>query len=115
MRFDEVTRARLRVGLMRRGLDLATLLAEILAGKDKQTELEALGLDARPGARPEYVESLYDYWAARAALEQIEARRRLLDASDDQYGRCDVCGVDLELAALGELPWADRCQRHMFA
>ncbi|MCA9676606.1 MAG: hypothetical protein H6708_10530 [Kofleriaceae bacterium] len=107
MRFDEVTRARLRVGLMRRGLDLATLLAEILAGKDKQTELEALGLDARPGARPEEL--------LRAALEQIEARRRLLDASDDQYGRCDVCGVDLELAALGELPWADRCQRHMFA
>jgi RNA polymerase-binding transcription factor DksA len=46
------------------------------------------------------------------ALDQVEARRKLIDADDDKFGRCDVCGEDLGLPALGELPWADRCAAH---
>lgn len=104
MRFDDETLARLRRQILRRGQTLATLLAEVLAGKDKERELRAIGLDARPGLRPE--ERL------RLALDAVEARRRLIDAGDDRYGRCDACGVDLGLPALDELPWADRCQAH---
>jgi hypothetical protein len=102
MRFDPDTLARFRRDLMRRGATLATLLSEVMAGK-RPPELAAL-LAARPGKRPEEV--------LRLALDQIEARRKLLDAGDDRFGRCDVCGVDLGAAALGELPWADRCAAH---
>jgi RNA polymerase-binding transcription factor DksA len=103
MRFDASTLARLRTHLMKRGQTLATLLADVLAGKAKERELAALA-PARPGARPEE--------RVRMALDQIEARRALIDAADDRYGRCDVCGEDLGLPALEEMPWADRCQKH---
>ena len=102
MRFDPDTLAPFRRNLMRRGATLATLLGQVLAGK-RPPELAAL-LAAKPGKRPEEV--------LRLALDQIEARRKLLDAGDDRFGRCDVCGVDLGAAALGELPWADRCAAH---
>jgi hypothetical protein len=89
---------------MRRGHALATVLAELLAGKDGHRGLRALALDARPGLRPEE--------RVRLALDQVEGRRRLLDAEDDAYGRCVACGEELGLPALEELPWADRCRRH---
>ena len=75
---------------MKRGFALSTMLSDVLAGK--------------PGMRPE--EKL------RMALDQVEGRRKLIDANDDRYGRCDVCETDLGLACLGELPWADRCSAH---
>ena len=102
MRFEPDVVARLRRDLMRRGLTLATLLSQVLAGK-RPPELAAL-LARRPGMRPEEV--------LRLALDQVEARRKLLDRGDDRYGRCDACGVDLGAIALGDMPWADRCQRH---
>jgi len=105
MRIDPATLARLRATLMGRGQTLATLLADVLAGK-QPPELAAL-LAARPGMRPEEV--------LRLALDQVESRRGLLDRDDDRYGRCDVCGVDLGVAALGEMPWADRCRAHAAA
>lgn len=107
MRFDPGTLQRLRKGVMRRGQALATLLSEVLAGKASERELDAIGLSAKPGMRPE--ERL------RLALDQVEARRALIDAGDDAYGRCDVCGADLGLAALDEVPWADRCREHATA
>ncbi len=103
-RFDDSTRDRLRRGLQHRGLALATRLSELMAGGDAERVLRAFGLTAKPGATPEEL--------LRRALDQVEARRTLLDAGDDRYGRCDVCGVDLGAAALGEMPWADRCQAH---
>jgi hypothetical protein len=106
MRLPPDTLAALRRPLMKRGVVLATILAELLAGKDKTRALDALGVRGKPGMRPEE--------RVRAALDQIDARRALIDAGDDRYGRCDVCGVDLGLAALTELPWADRCQAHAF-
>lgn len=102
MRFDPDVHVRLRRELMRRGLTLATLLSDVLAGK-RPPALAAL-LAQRPGARPEEV--------LRLALDQVDARRKLLDRDDDRYGRCDTCGVDLGAIALTEMPWADRCQSH---
>lgn len=102
MRFDSITLVRLRRDLMQRGKTLATLLAQVLAGK-RPPALAAL-LAQKPGARPEEV--------LRLALDQIEARRKLIDAGDDRYGRCDTCGLDLGAMALGEMPWADRCTAH---
>src|SRR5213076_2414137 len=84
----------LRKAIMARGLTYATLLSQVLAGK-RPPELTAL-LAAKPGMRPEEV--------LRAALQQVEARRRLLDAKDDRYGRCDHCGTDLGLPRLREMP-----------
>jgi len=57
----------------------------VLAGK-RPPELAAL-LAQKPGKRPE--------GGPPARARQIEARRKLIDANDDRYGRCDVCGVDL--------------------
>jgi hypothetical protein len=102
MRFDPATLALWRRALLARDQVLATALAEVLAGK-QPPQLAAL-LAARPGKRPEEV--------LRLALDQLEARRRLLDAGDDRFGRCDVCAVELGAAALGELAWADRCAAH---
>lgn len=102
LRFAPELRARLRHDLMTRGRTLATLLADVLAGK-RPPALAAL-LAQKPGKRPEEV--------LRLALDQVEARRRLFDADDDRFGRCDVCGDDLGEAALGEMPWADRCPAH---
>src|SRR5438874_6057933 len=99
MRIDPLSLARLRRDLVRRGATLATLLTEVLAGK-RPPQIAGL-LAHKPGLRPEE--------ALRLALEQIEGRRRLIDTDDDRYGRCDTCGVDLGSAALGEMPWADRC------
>jgi len=104
IRFDPPTLARLRKSIMQRGLKLSTLLSEVLAGKDKLRELAALGVD-KPGARPEEL--------LRMALDQVERRRKLIDADDDGYGRCDICGEDLGLPSLDEMSWADRCQKHM--
>ena len=102
IRFDPAVLASLRRDLMHRGRTLATLLTDVLAGK-QPPELAAL-LAQRPGKRPEEV--------LRLALDQVEARRKLLDAGDDRYGRCDTCGVDLGAAELAEMPWADRCRAH---
>lgn len=101
--FDPDRRERLRRRLLERGSILATLLAEVLAGKDKTSALRALGV-LRPGIRPEE--------ALRKALDQIERRRLLLVSDDARYGTCEICGIDLGAAALEEMPWADRCPAH---
>jgi hypothetical protein len=103
-RFDPATRVTLRRGLMRRGQELASKLSALLAGADGERLLRALGLDAKPGARPEEI--------LRAALEQVEQRRLELDAHDEPLGRSEVCGVEHGAASQHERPWADRCQAH---
>ena len=104
-RFAPAVLAKLRHDLMWRGKTLASMLGDVLAG-EQPPELAAL-LAEQPGIRPDEV--------LRRALQQIEGRRRLLDAGDDQFGRCVVCGADLGLVALGEMPWADRCAAHAAA
>jgi RNA polymerase-binding transcription factor DksA len=105
VRFHPATLVKLRRDLLRRGETIATLLAEVLAGKHPPGA-QAL-LAQKPGMRPDE--------ALRLALDQVEGRRRLIDAGDDRYGRCDICGADLGAAALGEMPWADRCAAHATA
>lgn len=104
VRFDAATTKRLRAGIMKRGLTLSTLLADVLAGKKSMSAVQAMGIGVKPGIRPEE--------ALRKALDAIELRRKLIDADDDGFGRCDVCDEDLGEAALGEMPWADRCRAH---
>lgn len=103
IRFDVETTRRFRSGIMKRGHTLATLLSDLLSGKASAPALAAMGID-KPGIRPEE--------ALRMTLEAVESRRKLIDANDDRFGRCDVCGEDLGAAALGEMPWADRCAKH---
>ena len=102
MRFPPETAAALRRDLVKRGSVLATRLSEVLAGK--QSPAITAMLMAKPGLRPEEV--------VRLAIDQIEGRRALLDAGDDRFGRCDVCGIEIPEAALRDMPWADRCQQH---
>jgi RNA polymerase-binding transcription factor DksA len=103
VRFDEQTRGRFRRALLNKGFDVATLLAEVLAGKDKERELAALpAFTDKPGLKPE--ERL------RLFLDHIESRRLLLEAGDDRYGRCDSCGAELSALEMGEMPWADTCR-----
>jgi RNA polymerase-binding transcription factor DksA len=102
MRYAPASVATIRKGLVRRGRDLADLLAQVLAGKHPP-QVSAL-LAERPGERPEEV--------LRRALDQNDARRRLLDDGDDRFGRCEVCGKDLGEEAMREVPWADRCPAH---
>jgi hypothetical protein len=104
LRFDEATGRRLRAQLMKKGSEIAALLADVLAGKDRRGRLRALPLDDKPGERPEEM--------LRRYLDLIEARRKLFDANDDRFGRCDVCGGDLGVPSLEEMPWADRCRAH---
>ena len=103
MRFAPETLQRWRRDIMKRGQTLATILSELMGGKDKSAMVMALGL-TKPG--------MTDEEKVRAALEQVESRRRLLDADDDRFGRCVECGEDLGEARLGEMPWADRCAKH---
>jgi RNA polymerase-binding transcription factor DksA len=102
LRFAPEISQRMRRALLSRGQTLATMLADVLAGTHPPA-VEAL-LAEKPGARPEEV--------LRQALDQVEARRKLIDADDDRYGRCDICGEDLGEAAMLEVPWADRCPAH---
>ena len=104
LRFDAETVARIRPRLMKKGHQVATLLADVLAGKDRERELNALGLKDQPGERPE--EKLRRY------LDLLEGKRQLLDARDDRFGRCEICGADLGVMPLVEMPWADRCRQH---
>jgi hypothetical protein len=101
---EDPLRTWLRRGLLERGRVLATLLSEVLAGKKVEAKLGALGIEGKPGMRPE--EKL------RLALDRVELRRRMLDSSDDRFGRCDTCGTELGELALQEMPWADRCRAH---
>lgn len=104
MILSEPVKTRLRRQLLERGRVLATLLAEVLAGKPSEARLSTMGVVGKPGMRPE--EKL------RWTLDRVEARRRLLEHDDDQFGRCEVCGSDLGEAAIEQLPWADRCPAH---
>jgi hypothetical protein len=101
--FDPAMRERLRRRVLKHGRALTTLLAEVVSGKDRTPLLEALGV-LTPGTRPDE--------ALRKALDRIERRRLLLVSDDARYGCCEICGIDLGVPALEEVPWADRCRAH---
>lgn len=102
MRFEQSDVATFRHAMLNRGQTLATLLSDVLAGKNPPA-LDSL-LKERPGMRPEEV--------LRLALDQVDHRRVLLDKGDERFGRCERCGADIGVARLREMPWADRCEAH---
>lgn len=96
-------RERYRRALLDKGLNVSTLLADVLAGKDRATALAAIpALSDKPGMRKE--EKL------RAYLDFIESRRLSLLADDGEFGTCTACGDELSEVELDELPWAYRCR-----
>lgn len=101
--FDPGMRERVRRRLLKHGMVLRSLLAEVVSGKDRTAVLQALGI-LRPGTRPDE--------ALRTALDRIERRRVLLVSDDARYGCCELCGHDLGTVALEEAPWTDRCRAH---
>ncbi len=86
---------------MEKGASIAETLADVLAGKSVDLTTVIRKQRAKPGARPEV--------RLRVFLDHVERCRRTIDAGDDSYGRCVVCGDDLGLVVLGEMPWADTC------
>jgi len=104
MELDERTHERLRQVLLKKGMEIATLLADVLAGKDRERDLAALpAFTDKPGLKPEERLRLY--------LDHVESRRKLLVAGDERYGHCDRCGAELSLYELEEMPWADQCRK----
>lgn len=104
MTFDDATKARIRRMLLDRGQVIATMLAAVLGGMDKRSAMDAMGLNAKPGMRPEEI--------LRAALDHVERLRKQVESGDNAYGRCHVCDTELGMAAMLEVPWADACAAH---
>jgi RNA polymerase-binding transcription factor DksA len=89
-----------RKTLLRKGQDISDLLAALLAGKD--VDLGSLPL---PGSGDDDKET-----RLRRFLEQID--RAVKCFGTGWYGRCQVCDIELQPAALSEQPWISRCQTH---
>ncbi len=90
----------LRRQLLNKGAEVSALLAEILAGQAVDPRaLGGFGGTSRPGERP--TERL------RRFLDLIDAK--LHATRSGTYGFCAGCGEPLALAALTQMPWADKC------
>lgn len=98
-RFNDEERAKLTGALLAKGQVIAQQLADVLAGRNP-TRIEVVGAN---------IDALRVEDRLRAYLAHINARRQALEADDGTYGLCEVCGAELSLASLHEMPWADRC------
>jgi hypothetical protein len=83
--------------LLKKGQEIAAMLADLLAGK---MPAGLAGLAGKPGEKPE--EKLRRYMGV------IQSRIDAINAGQD-YGLCEVCGQEIPFVELDELPWADRC------
>jgi RNA polymerase-binding transcription factor DksA len=86
--------------LLRKGKEVAELLEAVLWGK--QVDLSCLPAPASPGEDPEL--------RLRSFLAQIHRAIQAFDT--DRYGRCEVCGVDLDRRGMGQQPWLATCPPH---
>jgi RNA polymerase-binding transcription factor DksA len=86
--------------LLHKGQNVADLLEEVLSCKD--LDLASLPVPFGPGQDPEL--------RLRNFLEQIDRAIKALDT--DAYGRCQLCGVDLDRVALQQQPWLATCPVH---
>jgi RNA polymerase-binding transcription factor DksA len=86
--------------LLHKGQDVADLLEVVLSGKD--VDLASLPVPSGPDQDPEL--------RLRNFLEQIDRAIKAFDT--DAYGRCRLCGVDLDRAALEQHPWLAACPLH---
>ncbi|MCA1825519.1 MAG: hypothetical protein LC689_01090 [Myxococcales bacterium] len=86
--------------LLHKGQDVADLLEAVLSGKD--VDLAALPVPLGPDQDPEL--------RLRGFLEQIDRAIKAFDTN--AYGRCQLCGVDLQRDALQQQPWLAMCAVH---
>jgi hypothetical protein len=86
--------------LLHKGQDVADLLEAVLSGKD--VDLGALPVPSGPGQDPEL--------RVRSFLDQIDRAIKAFDT--DAYGRCQMCGVDLDRVAIQQQPWLATCPAH---
>jgi len=86
--------------LLRKGKEVAELLEAVLWGKD--VDLSSMPAPASPAEDPEL--------RLRSFLDQIDRAIRAFDT--DRYGRCEVCGVDLDRRAIDQEPWLATCPAH---
>ena len=89
-----------RPALLRKGKDVADLFEAVLAGKE--VDLASLPVPVNPSEDPEL--------RLRGFLEQIDRAIKAFDT--DAYGRCQLCGVDLDRGALQQQPWLATCPVH---
>ena len=86
--------------LLHKGQDVADMLEAVLSGKD--VDLGTLPVPLAPGQDPEL--------RLRNFLEQIDHAIEVFET--DAYGRCRLCGVDLDRRALQQQPWLSACSAH---
>jgi hypothetical protein len=91
---------RLLTRINQKGLEIATKLSELLAGKDVRLEDFELTGDEDPRVRKE--ERL------RAYLALVNRARARLN--DETIGTCVSCGAAIREAAIDETPWLLRCE-----
>lgn len=98
---DEARKKRLLHGIGRKGLAVATRLADLKAGKEADLgDFELTGWAD---------ESLPKEKKLRLWLDSINAARtRLLAGDGSDYGRCLACGAEIEPHALDDVPWLER-------
>jgi RNA polymerase-binding transcription factor DksA len=86
--------------LLHKGKDVAELLEAVLA--EKEVDLASLPVSLGPNEDPEM--------RLRNFLEQIDRAIKAFDT--DAYGRCLLCGVDLDRDAVEQQPWLATCPVH---
>jgi RNA polymerase-binding transcription factor DksA len=86
--------------LLHKGQDVADMLEAVLSGKN--VDLASLPVPFGPDQDPEL--------RLRHFLDQIDRAIKMFDT--DAYGRCQMCGVDLDHAALQQQPWLAACPVH---
>jgi RNA polymerase-binding transcription factor DksA len=96
MPLDDEQQARLKQTLLKKGQELAEMLADVLAG-NLPPALAAMA--GKPGEKPE--EKLRRY------LDKIQGCLKAL--REGGYGRCEICGEEIRFEELDEMPWADTC------
>lgn len=87
-----------------KGMEVATKLSELLAGKEVSfADLELGGPGGRLLAREKKEARLRNF------LATINGARSRLQAGGDVYGRCIACSVPLADPLLDERPWVEVC------
>ena len=86
--------------LLHKGKDVADLLEAVLSGKD--VDLASLPVPSGPGEAPEL--------RLRNFLDQIDRAIETFDT--DEFGRCQLCGADLDRGSLQQQPWLATCPVH---
>jgi RNA polymerase-binding transcription factor DksA len=86
--------------LLHKGQDVADLLEAVLSGKE--VDLTSLPVPSGPDQDPEL--------RLRNFLEQIDRAIKAFDT--DAFGRCEVCGMNLDRTALQQQPWLATCPAH---